>query len=110
MRSSRSVSTSLIASCSSFFSPRLYRALCALLAGAAFGLPAAASGAVIAAFGQKLESQGTGDRRGLDQAYGDLVAQAVGLAAAVADQRVLVLVIAEVVIANRARGNEPVRA
>src|SRR5262245_10710185 len=84
-----------------------------MLGGAAIIRSAAAlppAAAVIAAFGEKLESQRARDRRGLHQAHGDLVAQAVGLAAAVADQGVLVLVVAEVVVADGARRNEPVGA
>src|SRR5262245_59087733 len=65
---------------------------------------------VIAPLRQKLESQGAGDRRGLDQAHGAPVAEPVGLAAAVADQRVAILVIAEIFAPDGARRNEAVGA
>ena len=51
-----------------------------------------------------------GDRRGLDQPHRDAIAEPVGLAAAVADQRVAVLVIAEIVVADGARRDEAVGA
>src|SRR4051812_40986067 len=61
---------------------------------------------LIAPFGQKLESQRARDRRRLDQLHGHRVAQPVALAGMVADQRVAWLVIAEIIVADRARGNE----
>src|SRR5262249_19007740 len=56
------------------------------------------------------ESQRACDRRGLDQPHGDAIAKAISLAAPRADQRVALLVIAEILAANGARGNEAVRA
>ena len=96
------------------FLPRSrYRAMACvargLLAGLLLGPRPPRSGA-LAALRQKLESQRTRDRRGLDQAHGHAVAEPVGLAAAVADQRVTVFVIAEILAADRARRNEPVGA
>src|SRR5438874_85581 len=62
----------------------------------------------LAALRQKLESQRARDRRGLDQAHGHAVAESVGLAAAVADQRVTVFVIAEILAADQAGRDEPI--
>src|SRR5262249_29108574 len=67
-------------------------------------------GDVIAALGEKLETQRACDRRGLDQPHGDAIAKAISLAAPRADQRVALLVIAEILAADGARGNEAVRA
>src|SRR5262249_25265153 len=67
-------------------------------------------GDVIAALGEKLESQRARDRRGLDQPHGDAIAKAISLAAARANERVAVLVIAEILAADGARGNEARRA
>ena len=57
---------------------------------------AAAAAAVRAALREQLEPQRARDRCGLDQAHRHAIAQAVGLAAAIADQRVAVFVIAEI--------------
>src|SRR5262249_29850906 len=66
--------------------------------------------AVIAAFGKKFESQRARDRRRLDEPHRDAIAEAVGLAALSADQGMAVLVVAEIIGADSARGNESVRA
>ena len=68
------------------------------------------SGPVIAPLREKLESQRAGDRRGLDQAHGRPVAEPVRLAAAVADEGVAILVIAEILAADGARRDESVGA
>src|SRR6266404_3869980 len=65
---------------------------------------------VIAPFGQKLESQGTRNRGGLDQFDRHRIAQPVALAGMVPDQRMARLVVAVIVRAERARRNEAVRA
>src|SRR4051794_26395163 len=62
--------------------------------------------ALIAPFGQKLESQRARDRRGLDQLDGDMVAEPIALAGVVADQCVARLVIAVIVVADGACRNE----
>src|SRR5262245_63264678 len=66
--------------------------------------------AVIAAFGQKFESQRARDRRGLDQPHRDAIAEAVRLAAASADQGMAVLVVAEIIGDYGAREDEAVGA
>src|SRR5262249_30049014 len=66
--------------------------------------------AVIAAFGQKFESQRARDRRGLDEPHRDAITEAVGLAALSADQGMAGLVGAGIVGADGARGGESVRA
>src|SRR5262245_15771775 len=65
---------------------------------------------LIAPFRQEFESQRPGDRRRLDQAYRHLVAEPMGLAAVGADQRMPVLVIAEVLVADLAGRDEAVGA
>src|SRR5262249_3831695 len=77
--------------------------------GCALASPPSAR-AVIAAFGQKFESQRARDRRGLDEPHRDAIAEAVCLAALSADQGMAVLVVAEIVGADGARGDESVRA
>src|ERR1044072_8140506 len=57
----------------------------------------------MAPFGHKLESQGSRNGGALDQLPGAGAAEPVGLAGVVADQRVARLVIAVVVVADRAR-------
>src|SRR5262245_33790536 len=66
--------------------------------------------AVIAAFGMKFESQRARGRRGLDEPHRDAIAEAVRLAAAGADERMAVLVVAEIIGADGARGDEAVGA
>src|SRR6516165_4279299 len=66
--------------------------------------------AVIAAFGEKFESQRARDRRGLDQPHRDAIAEAVRLAALSADQGMAVLVVAEIIGADGARRDEAVGA
>src|SRR5262249_36395978 len=95
---------------SPFPAPLAYCALGEALARAAFVLPAPATAAVIASLGEKFESQRARDRRRLDQAHGDAVAEPMGLATAVADQRVAILVVAEIFAADGARRNETVGA
>src|SRR5215468_561323 len=68
------------------------------------------AGTVIASLRQELEPQRARDRGGFDQAHTDAVAKTIGLAGVVADQRVLVFVVAEILAADRARRNETVRA
>src|SRR5262245_27684731 len=63
-----------------------------------------------AAVGQQLEAERAGDRRGLDQPHRYRVAEPVGLAAGIADQRMAVLLIAEIFVADRARRDETVGA
>ena len=65
---------------------------------------------VIAAFGQKFESQRARNRCGLDEPHRHAIAEAVGLAAAGADQGMVVFVVAEIIGADGARGDESVRA
>src|SRR5262245_24319965 len=74
------------------------------------GLRPPPAGVVIAAFGEKLESQRARDRRRLDEAHGDAIAEPVRLAAPVADQSMPILVIAEIIRADGARRDEAVRA
>src|SRR5262252_9596745 len=62
----------------------------------------------IAALGENFEAQRARDRRSLHQPHRDAIAEAISLAAACADERVSVLVIAEIVRADRARGHEAV--
>src|SRR5215475_3568225 len=69
-----------------------------------------AGAAVIAALGEKFESQRAGDRRRLHQLDGDAVAEPVRLAAAVADQRMPTLVVAEEIGADGARRDEAIGA
>ena len=66
--------------------------------------------AVIAALGEKFESQRARDGRGLDEPHRDAIAEAGRLAAARADQGVAVLVVAEIIGADGARRNEAVGA
>src|SRR5262249_15189757 len=66
--------------------------------------------AVIAAIGEKFESQRARERRRLDQAHGDAVSQPVRQAAALADEGMAILVVAKIFAADGARGNEAVRA
>src|SRR5207245_1497617 len=58
----------------------------------------------------QLEAQRARDRRRLDEADCDAVAEPMRLAGAIADQRMLVLLVAEIIVAERARRNEPVGA
>src|SRR5690349_3512865 len=69
-----------------------------------------AAGPCIAARGKKFESQRACDRRGFDQPHRDSIAEPVGLAAARADQGMAVLMMAEIVVADGARRDEPVGA
>src|SRR4051794_26268734 len=63
-----------------------------------------------ASAGQQLEPQRAGDRRRLDQAHRDAIAEPPGLAGAVADQRVFGLVVAEKIVADGACRDEAVGA
>src|SRR5262245_30667039 len=66
--------------------------------------------ALIATLGEQFESKRAGDRGGLNQAHRYPVAELVGLAASLADQRVVILLVAEVFLSNCARGDEAVGA
>src|SRR5262245_65406319 len=67
-------------------------------------------GDVVTALGENFESQRARDRRRLDEPHGDAIAEAVGLATARANERMAVLVIAEVVGADGPRRHESVSA
>src|SRR5262249_56160722 len=95
--------------CSLFRAPRAGRPVRGRGGGCALTRPPPAR-AVIAAFGQKFESQRARNRRGLDEPHRDAIAEAVGLAAAGADQGMAVLVVAEIIGADGARGDEAVGA
>src|SRR5262249_29594461 len=119
MRSMRSARTSLIVSSSAAAAhgSRAARGLRAHAspagAGRGWGGPLRRpppARAVIAAFGQKFESQRARNRRGLDEPHRDAIAEAVGLAAAGADQGMAVFVVAEIIGADGARGDEAVGA
>src|SRR4051812_5088759 len=105
-------------SCALILSSWLFLALVPAFAGIALAGPGdelrglarawrMAFGVALAAL-QQLEPQGAGDRRCLDQPHAYGIAQPVGLAAAVADHRVAILVIAEIFVADRARRDETV--
>src|SRR5205823_2223278 len=64
----------------------------------------------MAALRQKLEAQRARDRRRLDQPHAHAIAEPIALAAADADERMPVLVVAEIFGADRARRDEPVGA
>src|SRR6266478_7253418 len=64
----------------------------------------------MAALGKNFEAQRARDRRGLDEPHRDAIAEAVGLAALGADHGMAVLVVAEIIGADGARGDESVRA
>src|SRR5262249_58489804 len=74
------------------------------------GLPAYMTRACagMAAFGETFEAQRARARRSLRQPHRHAIAEAISLAAACADERVSVLVIAKIVRADRARGHEAV--
>src|SRR5207302_1469760 len=74
---------------------------------AALGGPRALGGLAVR---EELEPQRAGQRDRLDQPHRDMVAQPVALAARAADQRMAVLVIAEILVADGARRNEAVGA
>src|SRR5437899_4644502 len=65
---------------------------------------------IAASFRQHLEAQCTGDRRRLDEAHRDCIAEPIGLCAGVADQRVGALVVAEIFLAERRRRDEAIGA
>src|SRR5262249_3722286 len=65
---------------------------------------------LIASFGEDFESQRARDRRGLDQLHGRGVAQPVAFTGVIADQRVACLVVAEIVVAERACRDESISA
>src|SRR6516162_7124480 len=71
---------------------------------------APAQGRLVASLRQQLEAQRAGNRHGFDKTHRHLVAQAVGLAGRVTDQRMGSFVITEEVIAERARRDEAVGA
>src|SRR5262249_31106434 len=76
-----------------------------------FARPARATGAgPLAAFGEELETERAGDRRRLDQAHRHRVAEPVARPAAVADERMATLFIAEILGADVARRDEAVGA
>src|SRR5437016_1744903 len=104
MRSMRSARTSLIVS-SSARGARGSRTARGRRARAS-----AAGGRRYSGLGEKFESQRACDRRGLDEPHRDAIAEAVRLAAASADQGMAILVVAKIVGADGARGDESVRA
>src|SRR5258706_2072920 len=61
-------------------------------------------------FGDKVKAQAAGQRRRLRQSHGNLVAEAIGLARTLADQRMALLVVPENLKSKRAHGQKSVGA